>query len=72
MAIYYTETVMKNGSKECILVEAGGWKSAMNEVSEGHKEDGKEPAYIPVKRKVSKKEALRLIEEEGVRCWATI
>lgn len=71
MALYYTETVMENGSKECVVLEAGGWKSAMEEASAGHKEDGKSPAYIPVKRKVSKKEALRLIED-GARCWASI
>lgn len=71
MALYHTETVMKNGSREVVILEAPSSTRAMNEAHVGHIEDGKEPAYTPIKRKISKKQALELIAN-GARCWASI
>lgn len=71
MSLYYTETVMENGSKECVILEAVNSSYAMSEAAGGHREDGKKVAYVPVKRKVSKAQALKLIED-GARCWASI
>ena len=71
MALYHTETVMSDGSREVVILEASGWREAMNEAHEGHKEDGKKPHYTPVKRKVSKAQAIELISN-GARCWAAV
>lgn len=71
MSLYYTETVMENGNKECVVLESTSSGAAMSEAANGHREDGKKVAYVPVKRKVSKAQALKLIED-GARCWASI
>ncbi len=71
MDLYHTETVMRDGSREVIILEATSRGAAMAEAQEGLKDDGRDPHYTPIKRKISKQKAVELINS-GARCWASI
>lgn len=70
MSLYHTKAVMIDGSEEDIILEAKDSVEAMRAVRVGLKEDGRNVHFTPIKRKVSKPQALKLIED-GARCWAT-
>ncbi|ATN92876.1 hypothetical protein QGX11_gp113 [Pseudomonas phage PPSC2] len=70
MSLYHTKAVMFDKSEEVVILEADSMAEAMRAVRAGLESDGRKVHYTPIKRKVSKAQALKLIED-GARCWAT-